>query len=305
MKLSIFPSIQVQKSLFLLTNSEIFVGFTNPEELLQFVVRSEQEGKFVCTICQSFFHAKKYHVRNHVESKHFPNTFEYPCNICQKSYYTRKALESHLSKCKQVSMIHRMWINLELLQFHSNFILFNLIGSDPKQLNDYMAKYPDGGPKAHICKLCGKVCSDKSNIRKHVENIHFPGVFVHTCKHCNQTLKTRNLLYMHISKVHKNQDGYWSSLAFFFFDIYQNIFLGEDRRLFYEYIVKDASSGPKAHKCTLCGKVGNDRGNLRKHVENIHFPGSFSYDCKYCTESFTTRNNLNMHISKTHNKNVF
>jgi len=79
---------------------------------------------------------------------------------------------------------------------------------------------------------------------------------------------------------------------------------GEDRRLFYEYIVKDPSSGPKSHKCTLCGKVGNDRGNLRKHVENIHFPGSFSYGCKYCTESFTTRNNLNMHISKTHNRNV-
>jgi len=79
---------------------------------------------------------------------------------------------------------------------------------------------------------------------------------------------------------------------------------GGDRLLFYEYIVKDPSSGPKSHKCTLCGKVGNDRGNLRKHVENIHFPGSFSYGCKYCTETFTTRNNLNMHISKTH-RNVF
>jgi len=81
-------------------------GFTNPDELLQFVVRSDHEGKFLCSICRSFFHAKKYHVRNHVESKHFPNTFEYPCNICQKSYYTRKALESHLSKCKQHSMIN-------------------------------------------------------------------------------------------------------------------------------------------------------------------------------------------------------
>ena len=83
-----------------------FLGFTNPDELLQFVVRSDHEGKFLCSICRSFFHAKKYHVRNHVESKHFPNTFEYPCNICQKSYYTRKALESHLSKCKQQSMIN-------------------------------------------------------------------------------------------------------------------------------------------------------------------------------------------------------
>ena len=99
-------NINIHASIFLFTNTEIFVGFTNPEELLQFVVRSDQEGKFLCSICQSFFHAKKYHVRNHVESKHFPNTFEYPCNICQKSYFTRKALESHLSKCKQLSMVH-------------------------------------------------------------------------------------------------------------------------------------------------------------------------------------------------------
>jgi len=81
-------------------------------------------------------------------------------------------------------------------------------GSDPKQLNDYIDKYPDGGPKAHICKICGKVCSDKSNIRKHIENIHFPGVFVHNCKYCNQTFNTRNMLYMHISKMHKAHEGY-------------------------------------------------------------------------------------------------
>jgi len=93
-------------SIFIDDQSLNFLGFTNPEELLQFVVRSDLEGKFMCSICQSFSHAKKYHVRNHVESKHFPNTFEYPCNICQKSYFTRKALESHLSKCKQQSMMN-------------------------------------------------------------------------------------------------------------------------------------------------------------------------------------------------------
>jgi len=81
-------------------------------------------------------------------------------------------------------------------------------GSDPKQLNDYIDKYPEGGPKAHLCKLCGKVCSDKSNIKKHIENIHFPGIFLHSCKYCNQTFNTRNMLYMHISKMHKNQEGY-------------------------------------------------------------------------------------------------
>jgi len=70
--------------------------------------------------------------------------------------------------------------------------------------------------------------------------------------------------------------------------------------VFYEYIVKDPASGPKMHKCTICGKQGTDRGNLRKHVENIHFPGTLSYQCKYCTETFSTRNGLNHHFSKMH-----
>ena len=62
---------------------------------------------------------------------------------------------------------------------------------------------------------------------------------------------------------------------------------------------------PSLHKCTICGKSGKDRGNLRKHVENIHFPGSFSYPCKHCKHEFSTRNTLNMHISKDHRNKWF
>jgi len=69
-----------------------------------------------------------------------------------------------------------------------------------------------------------------------------------------------------------------------------------DKQL-YEYIVKD---GPQSHRCTVCGKVGKDRGNLRKHVENIHFPGSFTYTCKYCQQTFTSRTHLNHHVTSLH-----
>jgi len=69
-----------------------------------------------------------------------------------------------------------------------------------------------------------------------------------------------------------------------------------DKQL-YEYIVKD---GPQLHRCTVCGKVGKDRGNLRKHVENIHFPGSFTYTCKYCQQTFTSRTHLNHHVTSLH-----
>jgi len=76
-----------------------------------------------------------------------------------------------------------------------------------------------------------------------------------------------------------------------------------DKQL-YEYIVRDPLSGPRSHKCTLCGKTSADRSNLRKHVENIHFPGIFSYTCKYCQDTFTTRNLLNHHVTNVHRTNV-
>ena len=70
-------------------------------------------------------------------------------------------------------------------------------------------------------------------------------------------------------------------------------------RLQYQYVVIVWDDfQPNWHKCTMCGKSGKDRGNLRKHVENIHFPGTFNYHCKYSFENFSTRNSLNIHISK-------
>jgi len=79
---------------------------------------------------------------------------------------------------------------------------------------------------------------------------------------------------------------------------------GGDKQL-YEYIVRAPEAGLKAHRCTLCGQTGNDRSNLRKHVENIHFPGTFSYTCKYCppemaVKTFPTRTKLQNHVSSFH-----
>ena len=68
-----------------------------------------------------------------------------------------------------------------------------------------------------------------------------------------------------------------------------------------EYIIKNPSSG--LFSCTLCGKENDRRYNVKKHVENIHFPGSLSHSCKYCDQVFTTRNNLNYHTSKYHRAN--
>jgi len=73
---------------------------------------------------------------------------------------------------------------------------------------------------------------------------------------------------------------------------------GPNTKMFQDYIAKsDQNSG---WQCTICGKESAHKGNLGKHVENVHFPDSFSYNCKYCNQVFNTKNKLHVHVARTH-----
>jgi len=71
-------------------------------------------------------------------------------------------------------------------------------------ISEYLEKCPDYGPRAWKCKICGKINSDNSSARKHVEAIHFPGIRTYSCKYCGKVFNARNNMYVHISQQHKN-----------------------------------------------------------------------------------------------------
>ena len=75
----------------------LFVGlcFTEPSQLLQFVRRDNIDGKFYCTICESFSHRGQSNARVHVEAKHFPNSFVYKCGECSDVFSNEKSLSNH------------------------------------------------------------------------------------------------------------------------------------------------------------------------------------------------------------------
>jgi len=68
----------------------------SPTELLSYCSKSTTSNSYVCNICGQFSHARRYLVRNHVESKHFSEAFEYHCELCDKICKTKKGLEVHL-----------------------------------------------------------------------------------------------------------------------------------------------------------------------------------------------------------------
>jgi len=69
----------------------------NPSDLLQFV-RRQLDNKYYCTLCDKFSHTNTHHTRNHVESKHFPNTFTYPCDLCDSVFSSSSSFSMHKSR---------------------------------------------------------------------------------------------------------------------------------------------------------------------------------------------------------------
>jgi len=65
--------------------------------LNNYIIREETESSlFKCTIC-GHVNALKTNVLNHVESIHFPDTFQYSCEICGKTTKSKQSLYKHVS----------------------------------------------------------------------------------------------------------------------------------------------------------------------------------------------------------------
>merc|ERR1719154_132770 len=93
-----FIQMQIILNLSLLIKSVITKSFflgtiSTPEDFKKFIERNEN-GPY-CGICQQFSSKSVTNVRHHVESKHFPNTFNYQCNQCEQNFGTNKALDVH------------------------------------------------------------------------------------------------------------------------------------------------------------------------------------------------------------------
>jgi len=71
---------------------------SSPSDLYIFCVKEAGQSKWRCSICTDYTNSGRNHVRNHVESKHFPNTFQYQCPLCDKTCNTKKGLDVHKSE---------------------------------------------------------------------------------------------------------------------------------------------------------------------------------------------------------------
>jgi len=75
---------------------------TSAEDFDNFIEKEPEDTGYFCSICLAFRKRGKADVRNHVESKHFPNTFTYSCDMCGLTVGTNTALKRHMQRVHSI-----------------------------------------------------------------------------------------------------------------------------------------------------------------------------------------------------------
>ena len=111
------------------------------------------------------------------------------------------------------------------------------------------------------CKVCGKIMTSSSNIRRHAE-IHIEGMS-YSCNICNKTYPNRHGLRSHISGIHSE---------LFSCDVCGKSDM--NRKSYQSY--KDTHL--ELISCDICGKSGLNKRAYRKHESRQHKTFSANYE---------------------------
>lgn len=107
---------------------------------------------------------------------------------------------------------------------------------------------------AHKCPDCDQLFNKLSQLKQHVESVHYPDGFV--CKICNRRLSSLSLLERHMIKVHLDRPFNCQQCGKNFSD-----------PITYEEHVLSHNSG-EVYKCHICGRKYSTEFFLMEHMRN-------------------------------------
>ena len=140
------------------------------------------------------------------------------------------------------------------------------------------------------CPICGKILSDKKNLKKHADVVHL-GIRKQHCTACGKRFSSRNDLLDHVRAVHEKVKA-------FICDICGQALSARHGLRMHKLIHKDES---KAIACSRCDKRFRHRSTYRKHIARVHdFAPEQRLKCEGCTKLFNHMEGLKRHVKKFH-----
>lgn len=166
------------------------------------------------------------------------------------------------------------------------------------------------------CLICGKILSDKKNLKKHADVVHF-NIRKHSCSECGKRFITRRDLQTHFQSIHKQQkficDQCGQALStrqglrqhsLIHLEGSKNISCSRCDKKFrhlstYRKHITRVHEKPEKISCNHCGKLYNHGEGLKRHLRKYHLEAP-SFSCDLCPQSFVFNYDLNKHKKRTH-----
>ena len=179
---------------------------------------SDIPGNYKCQLCGKSFMAKE-RVTEHQIKVH---NKKFQCQACGHSVSHRKDLELHIKR--QHEGIETEKINCEICgktltksSIKSHLARVHGEGGQkckckvencgkefnhPQQLREHMAKVHSNGKNIVQCKICGKLLSHATSLKKHIKIVH-EGIKDYKCEVCGKASSLLCNLKTHIKTVHE------------------------------------------------------------------------------------------------------
>ncbi|XP_052888656.1 zinc finger protein 431-like [Anopheles moucheti] len=247
---------------------------------------------------------KQYFIRSYLVDHIGAHLGSIRCDICQKSYKTKRYLQQHMieshsqaeDKPFKCTQCHMTYSKEHLLRAH-------------RQMHVKVQ-----------CKMCQKVLSNRNSLKVHIAQVH-SGDGNQICATCGKMFRTKQAMDRHIKLHHQPQLVNWEQCGQCdkWFDCNQNLrkhirLIHDQRGSFpcdkctHQSITRRALSHHKnrIHKqkqlfeCENCGKMLNSKFSLREHLathSNVPL-----YSCDFCEITFNSNANKYKHYKNKHFK---
>ncbi|XP_050430854.1 zinc finger protein 664-like isoform X5 [Adelges cooleyi] len=212
------------------------------------------------------------------------------CNLCQKSYITKKQITLHIIQAHQTLTIKPLSRKPYSKHYNKNSKALNKSDSQNYKCNMCLKPFSDKsqirrhmrvhtGEKPYKCEFCEKAYSQKPMLQIH-KRVH-TGEKPFKCTVCLKSFTNTNDLKIH-NRVHTGEKPYKCSIC-----------LKSFAQVSYLTIHKRVHTGEKPFKCDVCMKSFSVKSSLTIH-KRTH-SGEKPYNCDVCLKSFVSKSRLTDH----------
>ena len=276
--------------------------FETDEKDYPYILKKNEEGKFVCNECGNVYKHKE-GLKCHIDEKH-RNLKPFQCLQCDFASWRKSELMKHF-KTKHKRMIpyevkgdalpieNDVYIKGCIKMKKRGFWRKNASGKFRKRGSENVVLID--GKKQFKCPSCDKIFRCRSVLCLHIDSIHEKKKPYH-CTKCEYRSSTKSQLKAHDNQVHEK--NYTVKC-----DKCDKGFINKHNL---EIHIAGVHEKKKPHTCDICGKSYSQIGALNLHTRTIH-EGIKYVNVKYChicPYETSSKSELDYHIALKHELKV-